>query len=353
MKMKKTLIYLIAAACCFCGCAKTITQTNNEASKRYLDAWVYVQKQKHPEYLWKQTPLGSWIIEETEGKGKAITEFEDSLYIRVNYTYSSLAGDISNTTSEKISQQLGTYVENDYYGPQVWYANGIYAGLEELVKGMKAGGRRKAVIPGWLQTTTRCETVEEYMALSDDKIGTTQIFDIELVEYFINENEWELDSISRYLVRNFPYRFGKDPQKARADSSGAHGFYYIRQEEPKEDKELTDTTVYINYIGRLLNGTVFDTNIRDTAMFYGIYSSGKTYGPVSISYGSEWSSSKMGAESNSVISGFARTLWYMHPYEKGTGIFYSPLGYSYKGSGSTIPPYSPLRFDIELVANPD
>ena len=353
MKMKKTIIYIIAAACCFFGCAKTVTPTNHEAAQRYLDAWVHVQKQKHPEYLWKQTPLGSWILEESEGSGKTLTEFEDSLYLRVNYTYYSLEGDISTTTSEKLTQQLGTYVENDYYGPQVWYANSIYAGLEELVKGMKPGGRRKAVIPGWLQTSTRCETVDEYMALADDKTGTTQIFDIELVEYFINVDEWEIDSISRYIVRNFPSRYGKDPQKARADSSGAHGFYYVRREAPSEEVELKDTTVYINYTGRLLNGTVFDTSIRDTAMFYGIYSSSKSYGPVTISYGSEWSDSKMGADSNSIISGFARTLWAMHPNEKGTGIFFSALGYSYSGSGNTIPPYSPLRFDIELVANPN
>lgn len=352
MKMKKTLIYIIAA-CCLCACGKAVTTSTSESAKLYLDAWVHVQKQKHPDYLWKQTPLGSWIMEESEGKGAVLGDFTDSLYLRVNYTYASLSGDITNTTSEKVSQQLGKYTENYYYGPQVWYANSIYAGLEELVKGMKRGGRRKAVIPSWLQTSERCNSLEEYMALPDDKIGTTQVYEIELVDFFENVNEWELDSISRYLVRTFPSRFGKDPVRAKADSSGAHGFYYIRQEEPAESKELSDTTVYINYIGRLLNGTVFDTSIRDTAMFYGIYSSGRSYGPVSINFGSEWSDSKMGAESNSIISGFARTLWTMHPKEKGTGIFYSPLGYSYNGSGGIIPPYSPLRFDIELVANPN
>ncbi|MBO4670705.1 MAG: FKBP-type peptidyl-prolyl cis-trans isomerase [Bacteroidales bacterium] len=351
--MKKTLIYILAAACILTGCAKTVTVTSNQAAKRYLDAWVHVQKQKHPDYLWKQTPLGSWILEETVGNGPTLTEFDDSLYLRVNYTYYSLDGDISSTTSAKLSQQLGTYVENNYYGPQIWYANSIYAGLEELVKGMKAGGRRKAVIPGWLQTSTRCETAEEYLALADDKVGTSQIFDIELVEHFLGVSDWEIDSISRYLVRHFPSVYGSDPVKARADSSGAHGFYYIRRDAPSEEKELKDTTVYINYTGRLLNGTVFDTCVRDTAMFYGIYSKDRTYGPVAISYGSEWSDCKMGAESTSVIKGFARTLWAMKPFEKGTGVFFSPLGYSYSGSGGTIPAYSPLRFDIELVANPN
>ena len=301
MKMKKTLIYIIAA-CCLFGCGKAVTTSTSEASKRFLDAWVHVQKQKHPDYLWKQTSLGSWIMEETEGRGATLTEFTDSLYLRVNYTYFNLDGEITNTTSAKVSQQLGNYTENNYYGPQIWYANSIYAGLEELVKGMKRGGRRKAVIPGWLQTSERCNSLEEYMALADDKIGNTQVYDVELVDFFEDVNNWELDSVNRYLGRNFPRRFGKDPLKAKADSSGAHGFYYIRQEEPLENKELRDTTVYINYIGRLLNGTVFDTSIRDTAMYHGIYNSGRSYGPVSISFGGEWSDSKMGAESNSTRS---------------------------------------------------
>ena len=114
------------------------------------------------------------------------------------------------------------------------------------------------------------KTVDEYMALADDKTGTTQIFDIELVEYFINVDEWEIDSISRYIVRNFPSRYGKDPQKARADSSGAHGFYYVRREAPSEEVELKDTTVYINYTGRLLNGTVFDSSHSSVILCVGL-----------------------------------------------------------------------------------
>jgi FKBP-type peptidyl-prolyl cis-trans isomerase len=37
---------------------------------------------------------------------------------------------------------------------------------------------------------------------------------------------------------------------------------------------------------------------------------------------------------------------------KAVGVFYSPLGYSYNGSGS-IPAYAPLVFEIEIVDKPE
>lgn len=349
--MRRIIIFVFAAVLLW-GCGKTVESTTNEINKLYFDSWVSIQKQKHPEYVWKQTSLGAWILEDKEGTGEALGEFDDSLYLRVNYTYYDFDGTISATTSEKVSQQLGDYNETYYYGPEIWYANSIYAGLEDLLKGMKRGGRRKVAIPGWLQTSERCATPEEYLSLASDKVGSNFICDIELVDYFRYVNEWELDSISRYLVRNYARHYGTDAAKARGDSAGAHGFYYIRDLAPSDTVTFRDTTVYINYIGRLLNGSVFDTNIRDTAMFHGIFSASRTYGPVAINYGSVWSDITMGSDSGDVIKGFARTLSVMKAYERGTGIFYSPLGYTYNGSGGKIPPYSPLRFDVEIVDEP-
>ena len=66
----------------------------------------------------------------------------------------------------------------------------------------------------------------------------------------------------------------------------------------------------------------------------------------------------MGTDGSSVISGFALTLWNMKNLgvegknDKGIGVFYSPLGYSYSGSGASIPPYAPLVFEIEIVPEP-
>ena len=61
----------------------------------------------------------------------------------------------------------------------------------------------------------------------------------------------------------------------------------------------------------------------------------------------------MGSDKTTVIGGFALTLWQMRPMEKGVGVFYSNYGYQYSGSGSSIPGYAPLIFEIEIVEKPE
>ena len=98
---------------------------------------------------------------------------------------------------------------------------------------------------------------------------------------------------------------------------------------------------------------MFDTNIERVAKDNHLYSKDKTYEPVSIKWGEAYTDLTMGTEGSGVISGFAMTLWKMKAMEKGVGIFYSPLGYSYSGSEPSIPPYAPLIFEIEIVAAPE
>ena len=347
----RKIILIAAAILCLYGCGKKVSSSENEASRRYLNAWVEVQKQKHPEYLWKKTEWGSWILEDEEGSGSAITGFSDSMYVRVCYDQLLQDGTIKSTTYAKTAQQLGTYDETYYYGPSITYAKGLYAGLEEILKGMKDGGRRKVLIPAWLCTYNRFDNAEDYLSQDSDDIGSTFIYDLRLVEHFEYIDQWSADSVGRYLSATYPKVFGKDPAKATADSSGTFGFWYIREKAPSDDKELKDTTVYINYIGRLLDGRVFDTTIRDTAIRYGL-SRDKTYSPVTVTFSDEGSKVTMGDSETSVIRGFSLTLSQTKAYEKGTGIFIPSLGYGYKGSGNTIPAYAPLRFDVELVAKP-
>ena len=113
-----------------------------------------------------------------------------------------------------------------------------------------------------------------------------------------------------------------------------------------------DTTVYINYTGRRMDGQVFDTTVADTAKFYRIYNASKTYEPVSITWAEDAADIKMGGSSTSLISGFKLGLQAMHAGESASFLFGFGLGYGTSASGSLVPAYSPLRFDIEMVPKP-
>ena len=353
--IKKTISYLMCLLV-LASCARTVEAGKNDASKRYFDAWMLVN---HPDLA--PTPLGAYVLSDEEGSGDAIAESDK--YVRLNYTLRSLDGNVSATTVPSLAKQLGTWSETSWCGPVIWTLgeNYLSAGLEEMLSTMREGGRRQEIIPGWLMTTSRYGTAQEYV---DNVTGTNAIYDIELLEAIEDMDKWELDSLGRFFAQSYP-------QLDVKDDSLKYGFYYIQtkapeveaeteaEEDGEEDEEDSDagfpadTTIYINYTGRLLNGRVFDTTVADTAKMYGIYSSSKTYSPISVQYNhDDYTAITITSDKTSVIDGFSYMLWRMGPFEEGTGIFLSKLGYSASGSGSTIPAYSPLRFDIEVVEKP-
>ena len=337
------------------SCARTVEAGKNDASKRYFDAWMLVH---HPDLA--PTALGAYVLSDEEGSGDAIGESDK--YVRLNYTLKSLDGNITATTLPSLAKQLGTWSETSWCGPVIWTLgeNYLSAGLEEMLSTMREGGRRQEIIPGWLMTTSRYDNAQDYL---DNVTGTNAIYDIELLEAIEDMDKWEIDSLGRFFAQNCPQLTVKDSLK--------YGFYYLQTKAPVVDAEETaasedeedeedsdagfpaDTTIYINYTGRLLDGRVFDTTVADTAKMYGIYSSSKTYSPISVQYNhDDYTGITITSNKTSVIDGFSYMLWRMGPFEEGTGIFLSKLGYSASGSGSTIPAYSPLRFDIEVVEKP-
>jgi len=333
--MKKTTIFSgLLAVLLAGGCAVGESDSGNADELRYLDVWA-------AENYGVTAPsgMGIYILEDEPGTGPAYNG-EDFIY--VTYTIKSLDGTISSSTDEQTNKQLGTYSKSAYYGPTVWYAGGtsLSVGVEDMIKDMKIGGTRTALIPSWLLGTTRYKKSSKYFSTTTG--SSPAIYTISIKDAFDDTTEWELDSLDRIL----------SPM-----DTVSYGFYYIKTGQPTSTEEFaSDTTVYINYIGKLLNGKVFDTNVADTAKFYGIYSSSRSYGPVAVKWGSEVTDLEMGTLSSSgsysystPIEGFQRTLWQMHPGEKGVGFFYSGLGYGYSGSGSSIPPYSPLVFQIEMT----
>lgn len=348
--MRKLFITVICAISVF-GCARYINEGANTANERYFDAWMSLN---YPDA--KPSGLGIYVIEEEVGIGKEVL---DSGFAIVNYTLTDLEGKILSYTTEEVAQQLGEYSEINYYGPEVTLLNAGYmeAGVREILVGMREGGKKKAIIPGWLLNTNVYDTEAEYLANAAKE--DNGIYEFEVVEYTEDILEWQLGKIQSYFEKNSNI-FGDmtiaDSLSVVIDKEKVNfpGMFYKQLKAPADTTSFpSDTTVYINYIGRLLDGMVFDTNIERVAKDNGLYSSSKSYEPVSIQWGDNYSDLTMGDDQTETISGFTLTLWQMRAMEKGIGVFYSDYGYTYNGSGNSIPAYAPLVFEIELVEKPE
>lgn len=344
------------------SCAKHTYVGPNEANKRYLDAWLQVNNiNVYP------TGRGIYILEDAPGNGNPVKQ---DGFVFMDYTTYDLDGNILSYTTSEVAKQIGTYDYNAYtyfYGPQflTTYEGNIYAGLEDLLFDMKVGGSRKAIIPGWLFSYDSYDTEKEYI----EKTPSTdaKIYEVKIKDFTTEIDKWEIDSIGRFFNNDKILIDGIAANKLFTNKSGSTmtaadsistGFYYKQLQAPVDTTSFElDTTIYINYTGRLLNGQVFDTTIEDVAKDYNIYSESRTYKPVQINWANaedkDYTGITMGTDDSDIISGFAMTLWQMRSMEKGIGVFYSPLGYSTSGSGSTIPAYSPLVFEIEIVEKPE
>lgn len=349
-----TALY-IAAAILLVGCAKTVIPGPNDANKRYLEAWMQLN---HPGL--QPQGLGIYVLEGTDGDGVEVT---DNGFALVDYRITDLEGNISSYTDAETARQLGDYSETNYYGPKFWttYKTTIQAGLGNALYGLKTGSYRKVLIPSWLMTAKEFGSEQDYLDYEDEESSSTYsntIYEFRVVDYTEDILKWQIDSIGRFFANENVKIDGKPAKEAFAGMTAADsvstGFYYRQLSAPADTASFpSDTTIYINYTGKLLNGQVFDTSVERIAKDNGLYSSSRTYGPVQINWAESYSDITMGSGKSDIIGGFALTLWQMKPMEKGVGVFYSNYGYTYSGSGSTIPGYAPLIFEIEIVAKPE
>ena len=339
MEMNRFGILVIAAAAAVCfSCVRSEQTGINDANKRYFDAWMKIN---HPDAI--REGLGIYILEETAGKGVKAGNAEDYPYAYISYTSTDLDGNITETTDAAVAKQLGTYAgASKYYGPIVRLRNStaMTAGQDMVIDNMNVGGTRKAVIPGWFNTmTVRASTEEEYL---EKVTGSDIILTLTLHEVFKDLTEWQLDSISRYLIHHYSH----------PGDSLKYGFYYIQTKAPDDDNPFENgSTVYLNYTGMLLNGDIFDTSISEVAKDAGIYNSDAEYSPMKVTMNDDYeeiTTTTSSGSSGSLVKGFSYCVSLMKAGEKGTCIFYSGLGYEGTAKDK-IPAYSPLRFDIEMI----
>lgn len=305
----------ILALAALAGCAVHPDDNADDNERRLLEAHVGLH---YPNA--QASPSGLYFIDVRAGAGVQPQPLD---YLYVNYTAYDLYGNVltsgsaANSNSDSIARQLGVFTDSTYYGPRLWSVGRatLYAGLEETVYAMRAGGKARAIIPSWLTTVGE----------SDRQLTATAIFDVELLEIVSDITEYEKAAVQTY---------NQTHHNVASDDDN----WFLATLTPGDGNVAAlGDTFHLWYVGYLLDGFVFDTNIADSARYHRIFNASKTYEKMSVVY----------AEEMSLVDGFKKALEKMKPGEEAVAFFTSDLGYKDAGSGQ-IQAFTPLRFYIRM-----
>lgn len=151
---------------------------------------------------------------------------------------------------------------------------------------------------------------------------------------FYDEEKARLRTAETVKIDNYVSKNKLDPQTT------ASGLKYVITEEGAGEKPVTGDTVVVNYTGKLTDGHIFDTSVREVADTQeGLYNPMRPYEPARIVVGV-----------GMVIQGWDEGLQLFSKGTTGMFIIPSDLGYGEQGEmRAKIPPFAPLIFDIEIV----
>ena len=319
IKRNKWLLILPLCAVIF-ACAEKTEESTDEIEQRIIDAYLY----SNPGY--STTSSGLCYKVEQEGTGYEFPK--DDNFVYVNYTGYDFKGNIvingtlPYSNSEDIAKQLGTFAYTKYYGPKIWGINKstLYTGLEEAVKMMKPNGKMRVIMPSWLSAMG---------TNSSRSLTAPMIVDIELLTVITDITKYQATELSLYAFYNY----------AGLDST-EYNFFYKTLKQGVDNLPQHGDTLDVRYVGYLLDGFVFDTNIADTASHYRIYDKDNEYKTLSVVLDTS-------STSNDYVLGFKKALEKMTEKSEAVTIFSSDYGYRSEGSGE-IQPYSPLRFHLSV-----
>ncbi|MGM0579371.1 MAG: FKBP-type peptidyl-prolyl cis-trans isomerase [Bacteroidota bacterium] len=159
------------------------------------------------------------------------------------------------------------------------------------------------------QQQKRSEAMEKMQKEAEEQKG----IDDKLIQDFLSENNIEAEKTES-------------------------GLYYMITEETSGEKPEAGDTVRVNYVGKLMDGTIFDTSYEDIATEADILNEEREYGPIEIPIGK-----------GRVIQGWDEGIMLLNEGSEATLYIPSGLAYGPRAAGAAIPANSTLIFDVELV----
>lgn len=171
--------------------------------------------------------------------------------------------------------------------------------------------------------------VKEHLvyAIKVDKLYTQEELQQAEMAAAATAKEAETAAIAQYLKDN---NLNVEPTE--------NGIYFIETQKGKGKTVQQGQTVKVNYVGKLLNGKLFDTNLEEVAKANNVYNPQRPYEPMSFAAGV-----------GQMIPGFDQAVLMMNKGSKATVIIPFELAYGNRAMGEDLPAYSTLVFEIEVT----
>lgn len=300
------------------SCAVEREESAEDIERRVLNAYIKVV---HKDTI-SPTTSGLYIITKEKGAGLPVENLNG---VFVTYSTLDLKGNYLSTTDEEIAKKTGGYSTANYYGPYLLETgyNSAIKGLEEALLTLREGSSVRLIIPSWLS---------DYNYSGSNKIhASTTIYDLKIHSVVKDMKVFQTDTLESYSNKYY----------GGLDSTDLNYYFKITKATGGDSVKINESIKY-NYVGKLLDGFVFDTNIEDTARKYKIYDASRTYGPMDLTTHEETETGD-----GKVIRGVAKTILNMKYGEKAITFFSSDYGYG--STEKSFGRYQPMFFEIEVL----
>lgn len=349
--MKKILFHislLSFTGLLFFSCADEKGTDSSEFTQGVFDRWM---TKYHPEATKMDGKYAGLYTEWIEQDPEAVKPRE-GYWIKLNYTASDQYGNIFRTRSEEMARQLGFFPKQqrlNYLPELIQYnfttlnSSGNYPwGQLQALSMMGVGDSLRVYMPPYMGFLGSGYSYisQLYFGYSSATTSVSSnsgiICDMKILEIIKDLNLYETEQVQQFAQDSLGIT-----NMADTLISGAYMKKYIVNE--KGDSVKKESTVKAYFVGRYLDGFVFDTNVKSVAEANGI--KGISGEPT------EWNLSVA-----NLTEGFETALLNMQAGEHARVVLVSLLGYGkdglvvtdpYTGSSNLIiPPYTPLEFEI-------
>lgn len=313
MKLANRVALILLSAAAIVSCAKQEEESFSQIEQTSLDAWMsthYPQATRHNSGLYTlelQAPTDT-------------TKVRVGDWLSLEYTGRNLQNDVFLTRSQTTAQQQGSYTPYTHYVPDFVLATDpnttMIAGQYEAVMTMRQGQKLRLFMSSSLAYgSSGYSNNVGYGGQYSLGDNVPAMLDVEVLEVVRDPQAREMKQVIDYATSNWGMN--------AADSLYEGMYLDILTRNPIQSDTIgADSTVNVYYIGKFLDGFVFDTNVDSIQQ--------QLYGEISDTTALEYVPSEQ-----QMITAFYNAATKMRYNETARMVFVSAYGYGNQGRAAS------------------